>query len=137
MTTEQAAEARGGVPRDTFPTRLRLARIHAGDVSIEVAAQRCGVKPATWSTWERAVHKPPHYEAMVRAIATGLGVDEDWLRDGGPLAPDPGPNPPPVATLSDAPRGRRGRKAATRRGNSEFGLELHGSGKMALVGAAA
>lgn len=94
MSTQQTAEPRPGVPLDTFSTRLRLARIHAGDISIEVAAARCGVKPPTWSTWERGVHRPPHLNAIVKAIAAGLGVDEEWLLDGGPLTPDPGPGDP-------------------------------------------
>ena len=116
MTTQQAVETRPGVPADTFPVRLRLARIHANDISIEVAAARCGIKPATWSTWERGVHKPPHFEAMVKAIASGLDVDEMWLRDGGPLAPDPGPgDPPPITTLSDRAGPKRPGKARTRR----------------------
>jgi transcriptional regulator with XRE-family HTH domain len=109
-------ESRPGVPADTFPVRLRLARIHAGDISIEVAAARCGVKPATWGTWERGVHKPPHFEAMVKAIATGLEVDEVWLRDGGPLAPDPGPlGPRGLATVSDGGSAPSVPKARTRR----------------------
>ena len=118
MTTQQAMETRPGVPADTFPTRLRLARIYAGDISIDRAALLCGVKPATWSTWERGVHRPPHFDAMVKAIASGLGVDEAWLRDGGPLAPDPtGGNPEDggVVTLGEQTRPTRGGARAKRR----------------------
>ena len=118
MTTELAPETRGGIPADTFATRLRLARIYAGGVktlTIDEAAERCSLKPASWSNWERGIHRPPHFEAMVKAIASGLGVDEEWLRDGGPLAPDPGPTLPPVTTLGDQRRSSGHRKSATRR----------------------
>ena len=94
MSTQQTAEPRPGVPYDTFATRLRLARIYAGDLSIDTAAVKCGLKPATWSTWERGVHRPPHLGAIVKAVAAGLDVDEKWLLDGGPLQPDPGPTNP-------------------------------------------
>ena len=99
MTTQETVGTSGRRPIDTFPLRLRIARVHAGDVSIEVAAQRCGVKPATWSTWERGVHTPPHLAAIARVIADGLDVDEEWLLNGGPLDPPPGPTDPEGAAL--------------------------------------
>lgn len=114
MSTEQATET-PAIPYDTFGVRLRLARVHAGDISIEKAAELCAVKPATWSTWERGVHRPPHFEAMVKAIAAGMGVDEAWLRDGGPLLPEPPDIPPQPITLSKKPASQRSGKRATRR----------------------
>lgn len=125
MSTQQPAVPSPGVPFDTFPTRLRLARIYASDASIDVAAARCGIKPATWSTWERGVHKPPHFEAIVKAIAAGLGVDETWLRDGGPLTPDPGPtNPegPKLQAVGDS----GGSRAAKRRRSVYSSVVLSG-----------
>lgn len=120
MTNQEPAIPRQGVPFDTFGLRLRIARAHVGDMSIEAAAAACGVKPATWSTWERGVHKPPHLEAIVKAIASGLDVDEDWLLNGGPLAPDPGPGTPPaLVTLSERASSSGRRKSATR-GNSVY-----------------
>lgn len=114
MSTEKIPAQRPGVPIDTFSTRLRLARIHAGDLSIDTASERCGVKPATWSTWERGVHKPPHLGAIVKAIAAGLEVDEEWLLHGGPLTPDPGPTDPEGPKLKPV-GGSRGSTAKTRR----------------------
>lgn len=124
MTIQQAPE-KSGIPYDTFGVRLRLARVHAGDISIDKAAELCAVKPATWSTWERGVHRPPHFEAMVKAIAAGLDVDEAWLRDGGPLMPEPPSTPPRPITLGDVPSRRAPRKSATRR-NSVYCSTLSG-----------
>lgn len=116
MSVQRAPENQPGIPFDTFPVRLRVARFHAGDISIEKAAGLCGVKPATWSTWERGVHRPPHFEAMVKAIAAGLGVDEDWLRDGGPLLPEPPGTPPRPITFSKAKAEGGRKKPPARRG---------------------
>lgn len=125
MATEQAPE-RPLIPYDTFGARLRLARVHAGDISIEKAAELCAVKPASWSNWERGVHRPPHYEAIVKAIASGLEVDERWLREGGPLLPEPPNLPPRPITLGEQPSRRSVRKAATRR-NSVYNSATPGS----------
>lgn len=128
MSTEQAAET-PVVPIDTFGVRLKIARFHAGDISIERAAELCAVKPATWSTWERGVHRPPHFEAMVKAIAGGLNVDETWLRDGGPLLPEPPTTPPRPITLSKKPAASRTGKRATRRSS------VYNSGTLGIVAA--
>lgn len=125
MSIQEAPES-PRVPIDSFGVRLRVARFHAGDISIERASELCGVKPATWSTWERNLHRPPHFDAMVKALAGGLGVDEAWLRDGGPLTPEPptSRDGKPV-TLSKKPSRRSVRKAATRR-NSVYNVATLG-----------
>lgn len=133
MSTQQTAEPRPGVPVDTFPIRLRLARIHAGDLSIDAAAALCGVKPATWSTWERGVHKPPHLGAIVQAIAAGLGVDAEWLLDGGPLTPDPGPGDPNGPQL--VPVGDSGGSKPAKRRRSVYSLRVSAGGATGSVAA--
>lgn len=102
---------------DTFGLRLRIARHHAGDMSIEAAASRCGIVTSTWSAWEREQSSPRHRRAVAQLIATELDVDPDWLENGGPLASpdptDPGKRPDTVASLprvdsNHEPAGYRG-----------------------------
>ena len=81
MSIDQAR----AVPTETFGLRLKIARWHAGDITIAKAAELCDLKPATWSTWERGVANPPHMRAVCLAVAEGLGVDVEWLMRGGPL----------------------------------------------------
>jgi hypothetical protein len=45
-------EGPGDVPADTWAARLVLSRYHAGRLSIEKAAERCGINPGNWVRWE-------------------------------------------------------------------------------------
>lgn len=91
------------MPLDTLATRLVIARVHAGHFNAASAAMACGVTRQSWSNWERGGHMQ-HMESMVAHIARCLNVDEDWLRDGGPLAPAPEPNDPTAAGDTDCYR---------------------------------
>jgi transcriptional regulator with XRE-family HTH domain len=80
MQTVEAA-----VPRDTFELRLTIVRFHAG-LNVKEAARRVNVSGQTWANWEAgksAAARRPH---MLSYIARQFGVDENWLREGGPLA---------------------------------------------------
>lgn len=91
-TGEQAVsapETRGGIPADTFGNRLVLARAYAGHLSINEAADRCkglGVRigRGAWANWEKGA-RPFDMLAVVEIISEQLGVDADWLLNGGPL----------------------------------------------------
>jgi len=72
------------VPVDTFDHRLMLARSHAGRLSIQEAATKCGFTHQSWSNWERG-RVPRDILDVAEAVAEGLGVDRDWLLHGGPL----------------------------------------------------
>ncbi len=74
------------VPVDTFELRLAIARAHAGGISAREAALRVGVSGQTWRNWEDGDSGGARKPAMLRYIAERLGVDEKWLREGGPLA---------------------------------------------------
>lgn len=79
------------VPEDTFGTRLVVVRRQLG-LSVEEMAEKCGQKPATWSTWERGA-APRGMAAVVAAISLATGVSREWLMWGGPLATGPGGGP--------------------------------------------
>lgn len=79
----------GRIPIDTFAARLILARHDAGQLSQRDAAERCGLNYASWSNWEGGM-RPRDLIDVVEQIATGLGIDRDWLLFGGSLA-KPGP----------------------------------------------
>lgn len=98
---EDRPQTHGWVPVDDFGTRLLLARRQAG-LSVVQAAKVCGVHYATWSTWERG-SMPTNLIDVVRKVATGLGVDRDWLMWGGPLADRPGPSHPKCAVRDSNP----------------------------------
>lgn len=89
MTTEER-EGRivRRVPEDTYARRLMIARDYAGRLSIREAAERCGLNYGTWSGWERGAGSRTMMEDT-RIIAETLGVDLDWLRDGGPMPAPP------------------------------------------------
>lgn len=92
-TGESAADlreqpGRGAIPADTFAARLRLVRMHAGDLTILEAAERTGLNYGSWSNWERGM-MPRDLRDVVLAITGALGIDRDWLMYGGPLAPEP------------------------------------------------
>ena len=73
------------VPADTFAGRLMISRLHAGNLTIQEAAQRCGLVDQSWSNWEHG-RLPRDRVEIVEAISEGLNVDRDWLMYGGPLA---------------------------------------------------
>jgi len=73
------------VPVDTFAARLVLARLHAGNLTLQQAAARCGLVDQSWSNWERGA-KPRDLVDVVAAISESLGIDRDWLMYGGPLS---------------------------------------------------
>lgn len=74
------------IPADTFANRLILSRAMAGHLSIREAAERCGLGRGAWQNWEKGA-RPDDYLGLVELIAERLEVDEQWLRDGGSLAP--------------------------------------------------
>jgi transcriptional regulator with XRE-family HTH domain len=76
----------GAVPADTFAVRLVLSRHHAGRLSIEQAAKRCGLNSGNWANWEDG-RQPRDRVEVAQQIAEGLGMDFDWLLLGGPLIP--------------------------------------------------
>lgn len=89
MTTQEAGQPldRSDRPQDTFELRLLTARHHAG-LKPGAAAALVGVTAQSWRNWEAgrytaAARKP----SMLAYIAARLRVNEEWLRDGGPLAP--------------------------------------------------
>lgn len=84
-----------GVPVDTFELRLAITRAFAGGISAREAGLRVGVSGQTWRNWEAGNPGGAMRPAMLSYIARQLGVDETWLRDGGPLrASDGGPSGP-------------------------------------------
>ena len=82
------------VPHDTFEARLAMARFHAGHLSAAEAGLRVGVSGQAWRNWEAGHSVGARKPAMMEYIAKQLHVDEDWLREGGPLTP--GLDPPPL-----------------------------------------
>lgn len=93
-------------PYDSFANRLMLARKQR-DLLIEEAAERCGINPKTWATWENGKATPRDGMTTIDKIARGLEYERDWLAWGGPLASEP-----------TGPGGRkagRGRRAKVRK----------------------
>ena len=72
------------IPADTFDHRLMLARSHAGRLTIQEAAAKCGFNHQSWSNWERG-RIPRDKVDVAEAIAEALNIDRDWLLHGGPL----------------------------------------------------
>lgn len=72
------------IPADTFAARLLLARHHAGRLSIEKAAIKCGLNPGNWAHWEDG-RLPRDKVEVAQAVSDGLGLSFDWLLLGGPL----------------------------------------------------
>ena len=88
-STEREGRVVATVPADTFDHRLMLARSHAGKLTIQDAALKCGLSPQSWSNWEKGMR--PHDKVEVaQVVADGLNIDRDWLLHGGPLTkPEP------------------------------------------------
>lgn len=100
MSTQRVGEH--DVPHDTFELRLAIARFHAGNISANEAAMLVGVSGQAWRNWEAGKSPGARKPAMLRFIAEQLGVDEGWLRDGGPLetsGSEPGPTGSDGVTL--------------------------------------
>lgn len=76
----------GDIPADTFALRLVMARHHAGRLSIEKAAERCGLNSENWRRWEDG-GRPRDKEDVAYAVAEGLRMNFMWLLLGGPLLP--------------------------------------------------
>lgn len=88
------------LPTETFGQRLRVMRL-ARDLSIETAAEACGLPAVTWRTWEKGA-KPRDMASVVRKIQDAMGVDRDWLMwgispdgDGGAMLAGGGGDAPP------------------------------------------
>jgi hypothetical protein len=79
-------EGPGDIPADTFALRLMASRHHAGRLSIEQAAARCGIKPGNWAHWENGRRPLDKYE-VAQDVAEGLGMNLKWLLEGGTLLP--------------------------------------------------
>lgn len=80
----------GWLPQGTFVERLFLVRAHMG-WDKQQAANACGVKVSTWSSWERWGRQPRNYEEVCRQIADASGCDLYWLMTGRTLErPGPG-----------------------------------------------
>lgn len=77
-------QAQGDIPADTFGARLVLARYHAGRLSIEKAAAKCGLNSGNWVRWEDGA-LPRDKVEVAQAVSDGLGINREWLLWGGPL----------------------------------------------------
>ena len=66
---------------------------HELGLSLEEAADRAGLKRATWRTWEKGLAKPRDMIAVVNSIAGAFGYDARWLAFGGSLGRPEGPQP--------------------------------------------
>lgn len=72
---------------DTAAARLRWAREKAGFSSAEEFAQKLGIKPVTYRTYENGTNG---YAKHAPKLAKTLGVTSDWLLAGGLLPDDEG-----------------------------------------------
>lgn len=77
MAEIRAEEQDEWVPATSFGSRLLLVR-HAKRITVDEAAARCGLKSATWSTWEHGA-SPRNMAQVVESIHVGLGVSREWL----------------------------------------------------------
>lgn len=91
------------IPADTFASRLIEVRRALG-LTVEQAADRCGLKRPTWGSWESGA-LPRNMAAVVARIALATGVDRDWLMFGGER-PAPDPRVTPRYRAPVAPSGR-------------------------------
>lgn len=91
------------MPADTFAVRLVLVRHHAGRLSIEKAAELCGLNSGNWANWEGGRQPRDRFE-VAGVIADALGIDFNWLLQGGPL---------------ESPKGRLVKRRVTKRPTSD------------------
>jgi transcriptional regulator with XRE-family HTH domain len=64
-----------------------LVRVHAGNLTIQDAADRVGLVAQSWSNWEKG-KTPRDKSDIARAIAETFEVDLHWLLYGGALTPE-------------------------------------------------
>jgi hypothetical protein len=83
---DSSPPGQGDIPADTFGARLVLARYHAGRLSIEKAAEKCGLNSEGWRRWEDG-SQPRDKVEVIQAVSEGLRIDFNWLLLGGPLRP--------------------------------------------------
>ena len=111
--SEEEREGRvvASIPVDSFGHRLMLARSHAGQLTIQEAATRCGLSPQSWSNCERG-KLPRDKVDVVDVVADRLAIDRDWLLHGGPLRRPERVRAvrPPYRTGPLRPHGRRPRR---------------------------
>jgi hypothetical protein len=81
---ELVQEEQSDIPADTFALRLVMSRHHAGRLSIEQAAARCGLNAGNWAHWEDG-RQPRDRPEVCFAIHRGLGMNLQWLLFGGAL----------------------------------------------------
>lgn len=84
--SDSDSDQRLDIPADTLSARLVLARHHAGRLSIEQAAARCGLNSGNWVRWEDGA-RPRDRVEVCEAVSQGLRLDLNWLIFGGPLTP--------------------------------------------------
>ena len=77
------------VPEDAFGTRLAIVRQKMG-WNISEAARECGLKAATWTTWEEGPTLPRNIYEVCESIAARTRYSYEWLLNGGPLVPPAG-----------------------------------------------
>jgi len=61
-----------------------LARAHAGHISIREAADLCDLGRGAWTNWEKGA-RPYDKQEIAEIVAEKLGVNYDWLLNGGAL----------------------------------------------------
>ncbi|WP_415103022.1 helix-turn-helix domain-containing protein [Nocardioides sp.] len=89
-------EATGWVPENTFGSRLLVVRRQLG-LTVQEAAERCGLHYASWSGWENG-RRPSDLAMVVKRVSDHLLVDRDWLM-WGEAQPGPRPTRPSVDEL--------------------------------------
>lgn len=92
------------MPSDTFANRLAMMRHELG-LTLDEAADRAGLKRATWRTWERGLSKPRDMASVVTQIADAFEYDPMWLMWGGPLGGDDDPDRDPASRKFRSTRG--------------------------------
>lgn len=101
-------------PRDSFALRLAIVRAHMGWGNRAEMAEALGFSDQGIKNWEQG-RVPRNMPEVCRRIAEVTGLDYTWLMVGGPLEPEDGSGPHPVAWLSDRRRTDRRRNGAGQR----------------------
>ena len=89
------------IPVDTFGARLAIVRQRL-KWNVSEAARECGLKPATWKTWEELDTLPRDIFDVCTKISQRTGCRYEWLLMGGPLE-----LPKDVRNRCDAPTALR------------------------------